>query len=92
MPLYFFWIFCISGWISCIRREAWICLTNSGMSMIRRTMTSPTIDSAQVHPEAGGSPMASSPVWNPTMIVATNHSSGKRTVSRMPFINSSGIR
>ena len=22
LPLYFFWIFCISGWISCIRREA----------------------------------------------------------------------
>jgi hypothetical protein len=22
LPLYFFWIFCISGWMSCIRREA----------------------------------------------------------------------
>ena len=76
MPLYFFWIFCISGWISCIAREAWICLTNSGISRIRMTITRPTIDRAQVQPEAAGRPSALSTVCKPTMIVATTHSSG----------------
>ncbi len=26
LPLYFFWIFCSSGWICCILRDAMICL------------------------------------------------------------------
>ena len=58
MPLYFFWIACISGASSCMPREALICLTNSGMSAIRMTMTSPTMDKAHVTPEAEGKPMA----------------------------------
>ena len=57
LPLYFFWIFCSSGWISCILRDAMICLTNSGIIAARMTMTRPTIDSAQVHPDAGFIPM-----------------------------------
>ena len=50
LPLYFFWIFCISGWMSCIRREEWICRTKSGMSRIRTTTVRPTIDSAHAQP------------------------------------------
>ena len=81
-PLYFFWIFWISGWISCSPREALICLTNSGIRMIRMTMTRPTIDSAQVQPDAAGIPIAVSTVWKPTMIVATTHSSGARMAQK----------
>ena len=57
LPLYFFWIFCSSGWIICILRDAMICLTNSGIIAARMTMTRPTIDRAQVHPEAGFIPI-----------------------------------
>ena len=77
LPLYFFWIFWTSGWISCSPREALICLTNSGIRMIRMTMTRPTMDSAQVQPDVSGHPDAvESAVWKPTMMVATTHSSG----------------
>ena len=80
LPLYFFWIFCSSGWIICILREAMICLKNSGIIAARITRTRPTIDSAQVHPDAAGSPMWSSPAWKPYMIHATSHSIGAMIV------------
>ena len=56
LPLYFFWIFCSSGWIICILREAMICLKNSGIITARITRTRPTIDSAQVQPGRLGQP------------------------------------
>ena len=78
MPLYFSWIFFISGWINCIPREALICLTKSGMSRTRIRITSPTIDSAHVHPLAAGNPRAEKALWNATMIQATTYSSGRK--------------
>jgi hypothetical protein len=58
LPLYFSWIFLISGWISCSPRDALICFTNSGMSRIRITITRPTIDNAHVQPDDSGNPIA----------------------------------
>ncbi len=78
--MYFFWIFCSSGWIICILRDAMICLTNSGIIAARMTMTSPTIDSAQVHPDAGFIPIQVKPWWKPYMIHATSHSIGPMIV------------
>src|SRR2546423_291123 len=46
------------------------------MSRIRITMTSPTIESAHVHPESAGIPIVVSTVCQATMIVATAYSSG----------------
>ena len=87
LPLYFFWIFCSSGWIICILREAMICLTNSGIIAARITTTRPTIDSAQVHPDAGSMPMAVNPSWNRYMIHATSHSIGPMIVlKRSPTV------
>ena len=76
MPLYFFWIACICGWISCMPRDALICLTNSGIRMIRITITRPTMENAHVQPEAGSMPMPDSRLCQPTMIQATAYSSG----------------
>jgi hypothetical protein len=76
LPLYFFWIFCSSGWIICILREALICLTNSGIIAARMTITRPMIDSAQVHPLAAGIPIVVKAWWKPYMIHATNNSIG----------------
>ncbi len=87
LPLYFSWIFFISGWISCILRDAWICWTNSGISRIRMTMTRPTMDSAQVQPEEAGIPILVRTVCQATMIDATTYSSGCRAVK-----NQSNIR
>src|SRR6478735_5945592 len=80
LPLYFFWIFCSSGWIICILRDAMICLTNSGIIAARMTTTRPTIENAQVQPEADGMPIAVRLWWKPYMIQATNHSMGWRIV------------
>ena len=76
LPLYFAWIFCISGWMSCSRREAWICRTNSGIIAARITTTSPTIDMTHAKPEAGGMPMKVSALCQPYRIQATIHSNG----------------
>jgi hypothetical protein len=48
--------------------------------MIRMTTTKPTMDSAQVQPDASGSPMWVRIVCHATMIQATTYSSGLRTV------------
>ena len=77
-PLYLSWILRSSGWISCMPREALICLTNRGMRMIRMTTVRPTIDSAHVHPDAGSIPIEVSSEWNWTMIQATAISIGLR--------------
>ena len=91
MPLYFFWIFCSSGWISCILRDALICLTKSGIIAARITMTRPTIDSVQVHPPAAGIPIAVSPWWKPYMIQATSHSIGAMMeLNRSPMVSFAG--
>ncbi len=82
LPLYFFWIFCSSGWISCILREAMICRTNSGIISARMTMTRPTIDRPHVQPDASGMPMAVNAWWKPYMIHATIHSIGPSMVLR----------
>ncbi len=55
--LYRFWSALISGCKICSARCALICLTKSGINRIRMTTTSPTIDSAQAAPLAGGMKM-----------------------------------
>ena len=69
-------IFCNSGEIICILRDEWICLTKSGISRARMTITSPTIENAQVKPDSSGIPIAAKPEWKPYMIQATTHSIG----------------
>ena len=71
-PAYFFWISFICGWISCRFRCALICLTNSGISAMRMTMTRPTIENAQVQPLSGFIPKTLlSSWWNWTRIQLT---------------------
>jgi hypothetical protein len=74
--LYLAWIFCISGWMSCIRREAWICRTNSGIIAARMTTTRPTMDSVHATPDAEGMPRVVKRVCQPYRIHATIHSNG----------------
>ena len=64
LPLYFFWIACISGASSCMPRDALICRKNSGISAMRMTITRPTIDSAQAAPPFGSRPSVVNSAWN----------------------------
>ena len=81
LPLYFFCSAWSSGESICIPRAARICLTNSGIKMIRMMMTRPTIDSAQDRPESDSRPSQVSRLWNCTMIQATATFNGHRIVS-----------
>src|SRR5450631_2357134 len=59
--------------------------------MIRITITRPTIDRAQVSPDAAGRPIAVKIWWKPTISQATTDSSGASTVSNIEFIQSSVV-
>src|SRR5450631_4392632 len=56
--------------------------------MIRITITRPTIDRAQVSPDAAGRPIAVKIWGKPTISQTTTHSSGASTVSNIEFIQS----
>ncbi len=55
------------------------------------TTTRPTIDRAQVHPEAGSIPMAVKAWWNRYMIQATSHSMGPMIVLNKSPMSSLGV-
>ena len=76
LPLYFFWIFCISGWTSCMPRIALIWRNSNGISRMRIVMVRPTIDSTQARPGPSGRPTMVRRVWIPVMIHATTTSIG----------------
>jgi hypothetical protein len=86
-PAYFFWISFICGWMSCRFRCALICLTNSGISRIRMTMTRPTMDRPHAAPLAAPK-MGERSAWNVTRIQETAISSH----SRMNMIPPWGFR
>src|SRR6478736_6020530 len=53
LPLYFAWIFFMSGASICMPRDALICLKNSGIRMIRITITRPTMEKPHAATPAG---------------------------------------
>ena len=85
MPLYFAWIFCISGWIICIRRELWICFTNNGIIRNRTTTVRPTMDSAQPQPLSYGIPSHTKSWCQAVMTQASPHIRGFSRLTKKSY-------
>ena len=83
LPLYLSWIFFSCGATSSMRRWLLIWRTKIGISAARTTMTRPTIESTQVRPAFGSSPMNVHREWKATRISSMTHLMGQRMMLMM---------